>query len=94
MARNRLSCAAAAVLLVALPPALSGCSVGMALSGEREPNLAVCRVGAARGEIEQELGPPARVISVEGGGTQCFYDIRLATSPQQDGRRFTPAWTS
>ena len=41
-----------AVLLLGLPTTLSGCAVGMALQGEREPNLAACRVGATRGEIE------------------------------------------
>ena len=81
MARNRLARAAAAVLVLALPPVLSGCSVGMALHGEREPNLAVCRVGATQGEIELELGPPTSITSVEGGGTQCTYEYQIGNEP-------------
>jgi hypothetical protein len=70
-----------AALFLVLPPALSGCSVGMALHGEREPNLAACRVGATRGEIELELGPPTSVASVEGGGTQCTYEYQIGNEP-------------
>jgi hypothetical protein len=76
-----LSCTVAAALLLALPPALSGCSVGLALHGEREPNLAACRVGATRGEIELELGPPTSVTSVEGGGTECTYEYQVGNEP-------------
>jgi hypothetical protein len=53
----------------------------MALSGEREPDLAVCRVGAARGNVEAELGPPTTVKSVEGGGTRCTYEYELDNEP-------------
>jgi hypothetical protein len=81
MARMSLICTAAAALFLALPPALSGCSVGLALHGEREPNLAACRVGATRGEIELELGPPTSVTSVEGGGTECTYEYQIGNEP-------------
>lgn len=81
MARNSLSRAALACLLCAVPPTVSGCSVGMALHGEREPNLAACRVGAARGEIESELGPPTAINSVEGGRTQCTYEYQVGNEP-------------
>jgi hypothetical protein len=76
-----LSCTVAAALFLALSPALPGCSVGMALHGEREPNLAACRVGATRGEIEVELGPPTSVASVEGGGTECTYEYQVGNEP-------------
>jgi hypothetical protein len=53
----------------------------MALHGEREPNLAVCRVGATQGEIEVELGPPTSVTLVEDGGTQCTYQYQVGNEP-------------
>ena len=50
------------LMLVALGtvPLLSGCSVGMALSGQKEPNLAVCRIGANRSDMEVQLGAADR----------------------------------
>lgn len=38
-----------------------GCSVGMALSGSKDPQLGAVRVGATRGEIELHLGPPVEI---------------------------------
>ena len=73
--------AAAATVFVALALALSGCSVGMALYGDREPNLAACHVGATQGEIELELGPPTSVTPVEGGGTRCTYEYEIGNEP-------------
>lgn len=81
MERRSLIYATAATLVVMLPLNLAGCSVGMALHGEREPNLAVCRVGATQGEIELELGPPTSVVSTEAGGTRCTYEYQLGNEP-------------
>ena len=37
---------------------LSGCSVGMALSGNDEPDLGAIEVGTSRGEVQMQLGRP------------------------------------
>ena len=37
---------------------LSGCSVGMALSGKESPNLGAIKIGTTRGEVELHLGSP------------------------------------
>ena len=41
-----------------LASTLSGCSIGMALSGHKDPNLQSLHVGSTRGEVELELGQP------------------------------------
>jgi hypothetical protein len=46
-------------------PVLAACSVGMALSGEENPDLGAIRVGAARGEVELHLGAPVNSASLD-----------------------------
>ncbi|MGH7253023.1 MAG: hypothetical protein ACREIE_04395, partial [Nitrospiraceae bacterium] len=50
-------------VLVGLSLALSGCSVGMALSGKKDPNLGAFRVGSTRGETELQLGSPISSVT-------------------------------
>jgi hypothetical protein len=45
---------------------LTGCSVGMAVSGNHNPDLGAVHSGATRSEIEMHLGSPVRVSSVNG----------------------------
>ena len=59
---------------------LSGCSVGMALSGKNDPDLSVIRVGATRGEIELQLGPPIE-IQVADGYKNEIYAYELGNQP-------------
>lgn len=40
---------------------LSGCSVGMAMSGKKQPELGAVRAGATRGEVELQLGSPVEI---------------------------------
>jgi hypothetical protein len=44
---------------------LSNCSVGMALSGKKSPELGAIRVGSTRGEVELQLGPPIKSVTTE-----------------------------
>ena len=67
------------LLLVMLP--LTGCSVGMALSGEEDPDLSVLRVGASRGQVEMELGKPAAEILADDGYTYATYAYSLGNKP-------------
>lgn len=74
----------AVTLFLAAAPApwlLSACSVGMAVAGKEEPNLAVCRVGATQGEIETQLGPPTSVRTLPEGDTSCSYEYELGNEP-------------
>lgn len=67
--------------ILALSLALSGCSVGMALSGKPEPNLAACQVGASVHQIEAQLGPPTQVTDLPDGGRVCTYEYELGNQP-------------
>ncbi len=58
MKKNVQMCLLALLCLVVL----QACSVGMALSGKESPALGVIRVGASRGEIEMQLGPPVEIL--------------------------------
>jgi hypothetical protein len=51
----------------------TSCSVGMALHGEKQPNLSVLRVGAEKPQIEAELGPPESEAPLPDGRTRRTY---------------------
>ena len=70
-----LSAAIAALLL------LGGCSVGMALSGEQDPDLGAIRVGATRGEVELQLGPPIQSASLDQGLRADVYAYEIGNEP-------------
>jgi hypothetical protein len=53
----------------------------MAVSGEPAPDLAACRVGAERGDIERALGAPTRVESTSEGGVACTYRYEVGDEP-------------
>jgi len=60
---------------------LSGCSVGMAMSGKKDPDLGAIRVGATRGEVELQLGSPVAIQEVDGYRIdQYAYEIGNAPS--------------
>ena len=69
-----------AALLTALIT-LSACSVGMALSGKENPDLGAVRVGASRGEVELQLGPPIRTASLEDGRRADVYAYQIGNEP-------------
>lgn len=59
---------------------LAGCSVGMAMSGKKTPELGAVRVGATRGEIELQLGPPVEVRE-ESGIRMDIYEYEIGNDP-------------
>ncbi len=59
----------------------SGCSVGMALSGKKEPDLAYVQKGASRKEIEHQLGKPISSTILPDGGRENVYDYELGNKP-------------
>ena len=69
---------------------LSACSVGMALSGEENPDLGAVRIGAQRGEIELHLGAPVQTVSLENGRRADIYEYQIGNQPSA-GRRLATA---
>jgi hypothetical protein len=49
-----------ALLTASICVLLQACSVGMAMSGDENPDLGAIRVGASRGEVELHLGSPIK----------------------------------
>ena len=76
---------AAAIVVTGLTAAvaglLSGCSVGMALSGSQNPDLGAVRTGATRGEIELHLGSPVRSTLLDGGRRADVYQYEVGNEP-------------
>jgi hypothetical protein len=65
---------------------LGGCSVGMAVSGDDNPDLGAVRVGATRGEVQMQLGSPVRTTTAPDGTRTDLYEYEIATSPAQGVR--------
>ena len=64
---------------------LSGCSVGMALSGDENPDIGVIREGTTRADIEQELGDPIETEETQDGGRIETYEYVIGdkSSPER-----------
>lgn len=66
---------------VCLTLALAGCSVGMALSGEKEPNLSAIGLGSTRGEVELQLGSPVESVTNPDGTRVDLYEYQPGNEP-------------
>ena len=71
----------ARLALLACIIATSGCSFGMALSGDEGPDLAACRIDADQTTIEEQLGPPVTVRTLPDGGQTCVYEYEIGNEP-------------
>ena len=60
---------------------MCGCSVGMAMSGKKDPQMGQVRVGGTRGEIEMQLGPPKQTVSLQDGLRQDLYTYEVGNEP-------------
>jgi hypothetical protein len=60
---------------------LSGCSIGMALSGNKQPNFDFISVGAPRNQVEAELGHPAATNESTEGKQAATYKYEMGNSP-------------
>lgn len=60
----------------------SGCSVFMAASGKREPNLSMITIGSHRAEVELQLGSPRATVAHQGGQYRTdTYEYELDNKP-------------
>ncbi len=71
-------CCVLGLLLFAIS---NGCSVGMALSGKKNPDLSVARVGATRGEVELQLGPPVKTVTLDDSKRLDQYEYEIGNEP-------------
>jgi hypothetical protein len=60
---------------------LSGCSIAMALHGNKEPNFEHIKVGAPKEEIEFEFNQPGTVKDLGNGKTEVTYKYEMGNSP-------------
>ena len=64
-------------LYIILLFSISGCSVGMAMSGKEDPNFAAFRVGSTRGEVELQLGSPVSSVTIPEGKRVDVYEYEI-----------------
>lgn len=67
--------------IVTTLPFLSACSVGMAMSGQENPDVSVLRVGSTRLDVERELGAPQNSRVLDDGGVEATYQYELGNEP-------------
>ena len=60
---------------------LCGCSVGMAASGQPDPDLSVIRQGAHRSDIELQIGNPIETRTLKDGQRQDLYEYEMGDEP-------------
>ncbi len=71
----------ALLVMAAALPALSACSVGMAMSGEEDPNVSVVQSGSTRLDVERELGAPHSSRVLDDNGLEAIYRYELGNEP-------------
>jgi hypothetical protein len=59
-------------LVIVLVVGLTGCSVGIAMSGKPDPNIGVLSIGQDRGVVLLNLGQPSQTLAVATGRTDVF----------------------
>jgi len=60
---------------------LSGCAVGMAMSGKVTPDLGVVKQNATRGEVELQLAAPVKVSTLDNGHVLNVYEYEVGNDP-------------
>ena len=79
---------------LALLIALTGCSVGMAMSGKPDPNLGAFGVGSSRGQVEMQLGSPTTSTTLPDGTAWIYIAMRSAIPQAPPVRSVMASWTS
>lgn len=60
---------------------LNGCSVYMAASGHKEPDLGAFSIGSTRAQVEAQLGNAKGSETIEGGARRDLYEYTLGNEP-------------
>jgi len=60
---------------------LSGCSVGMAMSGKTTPDMGVVKQDTSRGEVELQLGAPVNSTTLDNGHVINTYEYEVGNDP-------------
>jgi hypothetical protein len=60
---------------------LSGCSIAMALSGNKQPNFDYIVVGAPQNQVEAEFGHPTATNDSTDGKQEATYKYEMGNSP-------------
>ena len=68
----------AAIIVLGL---VSACSVGMALSGNEEPDLGAIKLGSSRGEVQMQLGSPKNSLALDDGRRTDVYEYEIGNEP-------------
>ena len=69
-------------LMILMVASLAGCSVGMAMSGKRDPNLGAIKVGSSRGEVDLHMGSTAIQTVTNTDGTRTdIYEYEIGNEP-------------
>ncbi len=76
---NRALLSTGALVVCCAP--MTGCSVFMAATGGKTPNLTVLQEGVHRGVIELELGPPIQISINDSGETTAVYEYWTGDDP-------------
>jgi len=74
------------LLILSFSPVFSGCSVFMAMSGEKEPDFSFLESNATREEVESQVGTPVASVK-QNGNTVDTYEYEMGDLPN-DSRAF------
>jgi hypothetical protein len=69
------------ISLVGLLAIVSGCSVGMALSGTEAPNLGAFGVGSPRAQVELHMGRPVSSVTLADDQRTDVYAYEVGNAP-------------
>lgn len=68
-------------LMLVLSLCVTGCSVGMAMSGSEQPDLGAIHVGSSRGSVEMQLGSPDKSTTLDNGHRIDTYKYEVGNEP-------------
>lgn len=81
MAKKSANAILVVAMLAMAAPITSGCSVGMALSGDDRPSLSAVRPGASRAMVERQLGEPVDSETLDDGRRVDIYEYETGDEP-------------
>ena len=68
------------LLILSFSPVFTGCSVFMAMSGEKEPDFSYLQPTATREEVESQVGKPVESVKQD-GNTVDTYEYEMGDPP-------------